>query len=166
MATPDFTNSQRSLADRNAERAAEEGGQFTTGDWEAVDYWYNQHLSKRNPAAQIANPSALALITFAITTGLLQVGDKSAELSGAATHPMQNADGVRLRSPQPWHCCNCNPFVSLDSPGPGKLLKDTDLTILQGATTEWVPATVTHIASTTMFCVGGICAAAGWHIRV
>jgi len=74
MATPDPTNSQRSMADRNAERAAEEGGQFTTGDWEAVDYWYNQHLSKRNPAAHIANPSALALITFAITTGLLQVG--------------------------------------------------------------------------------------------
>jgi hypothetical protein len=95
MATPDFTNSQRSIADRNAERAAEEGGQFTTGDWEAVDYWYNQHLSKRNPAAQIANPSALALITFAITTGLLQVGHQSAELSDAATlhdHLMQDAD--------------------------------------------------------------------------
>ncbi len=27
---------------------------------------------------------------------------------------------------------------------------------MQGATTEWVPASVTHIASTTMFCVGGI----------
>ena len=73
MTTPDFTASQRSLADRDAERVAEEGGQFSAADWENVDYWYNQHLSKRNPAAQIANPSALALITFAITTGLLQV---------------------------------------------------------------------------------------------
>lgn len=75
MSTPDITNSQRSLADRQAEKAAEEGGQFTSGDWEAVDYWYNNHLSKRSPAANTANPSALALITFAMTTGLLQVNN-------------------------------------------------------------------------------------------
>ena len=112
MATPDFTNSQRSLADRNAERAAEEGGQFTTGDWEAVDYWYNQHLSKRNPAAQIANPSALALITFAITTGLLQVGDKFAELSDIATlhaHLMQAA----MLCGFVHSCCGCCPGTAV-----------------------------------------------------
>ncbi len=81
MASPyDMTNSQKSMADRNAERAAEEGGQYTTGDWEAVDYWYNQHLSKRNPAANTANPSALALLTFAITTALLQVRGNFVEL--------------------------------------------------------------------------------------
>lgn len=33
----------------------------------------------------------------------------------------------------------------------------TDLmTALQGATTEWVPANVTNIASTVMFCCGGV----------
>ena len=66
MATPNYT-SQKSLGERDAERAAEEGGQFTAGDWD------NQHLSKNNPASKVADPSALALITFAITTGLLQV---------------------------------------------------------------------------------------------
>ena len=75
MASPNYNAiaSTRSLGEREAQRAAEEGGQFTAEDWESVDYWYNHHLTKNNPASKVADPSALALITFAITTGLLQV---------------------------------------------------------------------------------------------
>lgn len=42
-------------------------------DWQETDFWYNRVMDAKNPASQIANPSALALITFGLTTALLQV---------------------------------------------------------------------------------------------
>lgn len=45
----------------------------TDDDWQNVDFWYNRVLEAKNPASHIANPSALALITFGLTTALLQV---------------------------------------------------------------------------------------------
>ena len=42
-------------------------------EWQDVDYWYNRVMDAKSPAGQIANPSALALITFGLTTALLQV---------------------------------------------------------------------------------------------
>lgn len=46
-------------------------------DWQDTDYWYNRVIDAKNPAANTANPSALALIAFGLTTALLQ---------GANTH--------------------------------------------------------------------------------
>ena len=45
-------------------------------DWQDTDYWYNRVIDAKNPAANTANPSALALITFGLTTALLQVLNK------------------------------------------------------------------------------------------
>lgn len=45
-------------------------------DWQDTDYWYNRVVDAKNPASNTANPSALALITFGLTTALLQVLSK------------------------------------------------------------------------------------------
>ena len=45
-------------------------------DWQDTDYWYNRVVDAKNPASNTANPSALALITFGLTTALLQVLNK------------------------------------------------------------------------------------------
>ncbi len=45
-------------------------------DWQDIDYWYNRVVDAKNPASNTANPSALALITFGLTTALLQVLNK------------------------------------------------------------------------------------------
>lgn len=45
-------------------------------DWQDTDYWYNRVIDAKNPAANTANPSALALIAFGLTTALLQVVNK------------------------------------------------------------------------------------------
>ena len=45
----------------------------TDEEWQDTDYWYNRVIDAKNPASNIANPSALALITFGLTTALLQV---------------------------------------------------------------------------------------------
>lgn len=45
-------------------------------DWQDTDYWYNRVIEAKNPASNTANPSALALITFGLTTALLQVLNK------------------------------------------------------------------------------------------
>ena len=45
----------------------------TDEDWQETDFWYNRVLDAKSPASHIANPSALALIAFGLTTALLQV---------------------------------------------------------------------------------------------
>ncbi|MCJ1303241.1 hypothetical protein MMC08_006049, partial [Hypocenomyce scalaris] len=45
----------------------------TDEEWQDTDYWYNRVIDAKNPASIVANPSALALITFGLTTALLQV---------------------------------------------------------------------------------------------
>lgn len=44
----------------------------TDEDWQETDFWYNRVLDAKSPASHIANPSALALIAFGLTTALLQ----------------------------------------------------------------------------------------------
>lgn len=46
-------------------------------DWQETEFWYNRVMDAKNPASHIANPSALALISFGLTTALLQVGAQS-----------------------------------------------------------------------------------------
>ncbi|DBB09798.1 TPA: hypothetical protein ACH3X3_001420 [Trebouxia sp. C0006] len=60
-------------------KAPHEGTNHFASDkeWQDIDYWYNRVVDAKNPASNTANPSALALITFGLTTALLQ---------GANTH--------------------------------------------------------------------------------
>ena len=54
-------------------------------EWQDIDYWYNRVVDAKNPASNTANPSALALITFGLTTALLQVLNKPYFRSTALT---------------------------------------------------------------------------------
>ena len=46
---------------------------YRESDWDDVDQWYNRVNAATSAAANTANPAPLALITFAVTTILLQV---------------------------------------------------------------------------------------------
>lgn len=63
---------------RNMVNSASRNGFYEGDEWQETDFWYNRVMDARDPASHIANPSALALITFGLTTALLQVGAQSA----------------------------------------------------------------------------------------
>ena len=63
-------------------------------DWQETDFWYNRVMAAKNPASQIANPSALALITFGLTTALLQVC--APILSDTTFHKRYRQSALRL----------------------------------------------------------------------
>ena len=68
-------------------KAPHEGTNHFASDkeWQDIDYWYNRVVDAKNPASNTANPSALALITFGLTTALLQVLNKPSFRSVALT---------------------------------------------------------------------------------